>query len=101
MTNKYIKDGCIGVLYSPEYGAGWSTWGKKEMAYDKDLVTAFLDGGKENLLRVTEEKYPNECTLGLSDIKIEWVAQGQRFYIEEYDGYESLKYASSDDFITA
>ena len=30
---KVIRDGKVAVLYSPGYGAGWSTW-----CYNDDLV---------------------------------------------------------------
>ena len=45
---KYIKDGKVGVLVSPGYGAGWSTWGddglRDQLALDSRLVQAKLDG---------------------------------------------------------
>lgn len=34
---KVIRDGKVAVLYSPGYGAGWSTW-----CYNDDLVKTLL-----------------------------------------------------------
>jgi len=91
MTEKYIKDGCIDVLYSPGFGAGWSTWGEPEMAYDRDLVEAFLDGGIKKLSDVTSSKYPDAYQGGIHDIELCWIEQGTMFYISEYDGSESIR----------
>lgn len=101
MADKYVKDGQVGVLYSPGYGAGWSTWGGEELAYDKDLVQAFLEGGAEKLRKVATEKYPGKYQGGLSQIKLEWVPQGMAFRINEYDGYESIEYQSDSSFTQA
>ena len=36
MVEKYYNEnGELGVLYSPGFGAGWSTWSNEELAYDK------------------------------------------------------------------
>ena len=39
MVEKYYNEnGELGVLYSPGFGAGWSTWHNEELAYDKSTV---------------------------------------------------------------
>ena len=101
MTEKYIKDGNIAVLYSPGFGAGWSTWGEPEMAYDKDLVEAFIEGSHAKLQEKAEGKYPNVYLGGLEDVKIEWVPQGVGFRISEYDGSESIEYQNDSSFTIA
>lgn len=101
MTEKYIKDGSIGVLYSPGFGAGFSTWGEPEMAYDKDLVSAFIDGGHLKLREETEKKYPGRYLGGLENVEIEWVPQGVGFRISEYDGNESIEYQHDSSFTIA
>ena len=44
---KYIRDGEVAVLYSPGYGAGWSTWAegseREQLLYDPDIVQLVLD----------------------------------------------------------
>ena len=35
-------DGTFAVLVSPGYGAGWSTWDRKELAYDKRIIEYYL-----------------------------------------------------------
>ncbi len=101
MVEKYIQDGRMGVLYSPGFGAGWSTWGADELAYDADLVRAFIEGGTEALRKITEAKYPDTYMGGLNDIEIEWVPQGVAFRVTEYDGSESIEYRDSAGFMTA
>lgn len=43
MVEKYYnEDGELGVLYSPGFGAGWSTWDRDELAYDRRIVEYWL-----------------------------------------------------------
>ena len=91
---KLIKDGKVAVLYSPGFGAGWSTlaYGDSEqaMAMDRDLVLAFLNGGVDALVKITEQKYPDNYTGGADDVVVAWLPEGTRFDIREYDGSETL-----------
>jgi hypothetical protein len=95
MTDKYIKDGQVAILYSPGYGAGWSTWGVPELAYDKDLVEAYIKDDTEGLIAMAKIKYPDEYLGGADDVKIVWVSQGSTYRINEYDGSESIEYGYS------
>lgn len=99
MCETYCKDGQMAVLISPSYGAGWSTWNVRELAYNKLVVDAFLDY-KEG--RITDDEfeehinslYPNDNIYfgGFDTLEIRWVPFGTRFYVTEYDGYESLTF---------
>src|SRR5258708_5572262 len=95
---KLIRAGKVAVLYSPGFGAGWSTWNTEEgvaefMSMDAEVVQAFLDGGGAAASAVVEKKYPGKycCVLGASDLKVAWLDQGTRFRIDEYDGSESIE----------
>ncbi len=95
MVNKLEKNGQIAVLYSPGYGAGWSTWAhdhEEEFLFDPEVAQAILDGNKELAERLAKEKWPDEYFGGLDDLRVEWVPKGTRFYIHEYDGNESVRY---------
>ena len=102
---KRIENGLVAVLYSPGYGAGWSTWAhdgnEDAMAMDRELVDAFLEGGVNALVKVTEQKYPDNYTGGADDIKVAWLPVGTRFEIHEYDGSESIRTLDSLPFLTA
>ena len=94
MFEKHIVDGKVAVLYSPGFGAGWSTWAygdsEQAMAMDRDLVLAFLNGGVDALVKITEQKYPDNYTGGADDVVVAWLPEGTRFEIREYDGSETL-----------
>jgi hypothetical protein len=90
--DKYVKDGKVAVLYSPNYGGGWYSWNEEvpELLFDADIVKAVLANDAEGAERIAKEKYSGICTAGAADLKIEWLPVGTAFEIEEYDGAESV-----------
>ena len=105
MFEKHIVDGEVAVLYSPRLGAGWSTWARGDseqaMAMDRDLVEAFLEGGVNAVVKVAEEKYPDNYTGGADDLEVVWLPVGTQFRINEYDGSETLITLDEMRFFTA
>lgn len=87
----------IGIIYSPGYGAGWSTWGCEEMALDQELAKAISEGKSYNeIYAIAIKNWPNEYMGGLGDCVVEWVDKGTQFKIEEYDGSESITFNHGD-----
>ena len=103
------------VLVSGGFGAGFSSWEGKELAYDKRVVVFWLEhkDNKEWMRTVNQTKYSSsipqsdankeavaffksigydDCPYlgGFSSIHLEWVEAGQEWVIEEYDGSETL-----------
>jgi hypothetical protein len=99
---KVVRDGKVAVLYSPGYGAGWSTWAEsseREMIlYDPDIVQLVLD--QEAQLITKEELYERvqqiwqlksyESYLSGQELEIAWIPEGELFRVEEYDGNETV-----------
>ena len=92
--DKLVKDGRVAIVISPGYGAGWSTWNEiPDLEKHPVIAQMILDGQKDDL---TEEFLKNLlgvdyiCTLGLLDAMVEWVEEGERDEINEYDGHETL-----------
>lgn len=100
---KVVRDGKVAVLYSPGFGAGWSTWNDvPELTFDPEIIALVEAGkrdeiGKHLLARGYEDFYAG----GAEQLKIEWIPEGYRFKITEYDGSESIELQDSDDWITA
>ena len=97
---KVIRDGKVAVLYSPGYGAGWSTW-----CYNDDLVETLLfhplivekvESGHENeistewLVQQFGKEFEDVYCVGIGQLKIEWLPEGTVFRIDEYDGFETV-----------
>lgn len=91
---KVIRDGKVAVLYSPGFGAGWSTWNTEYMElllFDSRIVEAV-----EKKQEITEEfmlkmlEMVDLCLLGADKLTIEWLPVGTRFYVDEYDGSETI-----------
>lgn len=91
----------IGIIYSPCYGAGWSTWGCAEMALDQELAVAIDLGNSEKVAEIAEKNWPDAYKGGLDDCVVEWVDEGTAFEIEEYDGYESIKWGACHSWLIA
>ena len=88
---KLIRDGKVAVIYSPGFGAGWSTWNTEYPDCDTnaELAQCILDGGDREA--VAKKHYPEAYTGGLDDARIEWLPEGTNYRIEEYDGNESIE----------
>lgn len=91
----YNEKNELGVLYSPEFGSGWSTESYEELAYDKRIVEYWLtehpsrDDMKEFIANIGYKNfYLPMC--GYSDLEIAWIPKGTLFYIENYDGAETI-----------
>lgn len=109
ITDKYIKDGKVGVLYSPGYGVGWSTWANDDQAeflcMDKTLVEMALAGESEGRVEdyLASKDLPEAfmLVLGWRQIVVEWVEAGMLFRVDEYEGNESLGFKHNIDFMSA
>ena len=95
VPTKYTKDGQTAVLVSPGYGAGWSTWGKEVgfLAMDATLVQMKLDGATSETAVAYALGATGETIYGggWDDIKIQYLPEGTKFTILDYDGYETLE----------
>jgi hypothetical protein len=94
------------VLYSPGYGAGWSTWatgdGQPEfLMFDKTLVLMAERNANESEVEeyLQDKGYDYTYMGGWNQIKVAWLSTGSRFFIDEYDGSESIR--TIDDGYTA
>lgn len=113
--NKVIRDGKVAVLYSPGFGAGWSTWSLghgDELVFDSQVVALVEDRDEgrittEQLVALVESYCEraygkNEVYCGgVEDLVIEWMPVGTQFKINEYDGSESIQYKENDYWVTA
>jgi hypothetical protein len=104
MVDKVIRDGRVAVLYSPGFGAGWSTWAAHELSercmFDP-IVVAWVEGGKVGEVPVAHYGDAYFYTGGAEGLEIEWVPVGTAFSINEYDGSESIRYKESDGWTVA
>lgn len=96
--NRYLNDqGKVAVIYSPGYGAGWSTWNTQvgdELVFDPGLVKLILDENYELAIIYAKNKWPGCYTGGLEQAKIEWLSPNTSFEITHYDGYELIGLAN-------
>ena len=98
--NKVVENGLVAVLYSPGYGAGWSTWN-----YDHELdgtllfhpsIVEMVRNNRQNeidedwLVKNLGEEFRYVYCGGAEQLEIEWWPEGTIFRVDEYDGSESI-----------
>ena len=101
--NKLIRKGCVAVIYSPEYGAGWSTWNRKypEILFDPAIVEFVEKDQDEELEVYVTLRYPDIFAGGIVGLKIEWIPEGSFFRVNEHDGAESIELRDRVNWIQA
>lgn len=98
------------ILYSPGYGAGWTTWCsdinvRKFMLEYQPLILALESGTnfEEALIQFkndVKEKFGEEKIPylgGSKQLKVYEVHDGLRIRINEYDGFESVEIENEYD----
>jgi hypothetical protein len=103
VMNKLVDNGKVAVLYSPGFGAGWSTWNQEvpEIIFDPAIVKFVENDQVAELTTYVTLKYPGLYTGGMKDLAIAWVPEGTLFKINEYDGSESIELKENDNWIIA
>ena len=100
---KVIKNGQVGVLISPGYGAGWSTWNHdvdpKVMMMDARIIKAWQAGLLKELGIIDDDDYVYGG--GVSSLTLHWVPIGQEFRVVENDGFEYVQEKEEIDWLTA
>lgn len=101
--NKLIDNGRVAVLYSPGFGAGWSTWnrGVPEIVFDPAIVKFVENDQWAELHTYVTLKYPGLYTGGMKDLAIAWLPVGTEFRIAEYDGAENIEVKEETGWIMA
>jgi hypothetical protein len=109
-VDRLIRDDQVAVLYSPEFGAGWSTWCHEDLAvrlsmtFDPQIADIVDQGGPDWRAKaeaIALVKYPDAYLGGLHDLQVKWLPVGTQFRVLEYDGNESVEISSEVEWITA
>ena len=104
---KVIRDGKVAVIISAGWGAGWSTWhGHKELIFHPKLVE-WVESEQPTVVAIStilkeilgEEEAEHIYLGGVENLKVQWLPEGTKFRIEEYDGAEYVISEYSLDMI--
>lgn len=101
---KVIRDGKVAVLYSPGYGAGWSTWYVPvEGIFHPELIEAVERNATADIIESITKRLFGDSTYagGAEQLEIEWIEEGEMFTIVERNGYESIVYEKDRQYLTA
>lgn len=93
---KVYRDGKVAVLYSSEYGSGWYSDNTyfPECLFAPEIVNWILVGKPRDSIPSVREIFPYasefDFRCSLASLEIEWVETGEEFWIESYDGKETI-----------
>ena len=107
---KVIRDGQVAVLISSGWGAGWSTWhhgSNKEILIFHPKLVELVESNQHNVYTISavlneilDKEEAEGIYLGrVEDLTIQWLPEGIKFRIEEYDGSEYVITEHSLDMI--
>jgi uncharacterized protein len=110
IPRKY-RDDNVAILYSPGYGAGWSTWNddklREGLLYHKELIE-MVEAGKrtkitqkkvQELLGLDKDTYV--CVCGNDQLEVQYIPKRTLFRIETYDGNESIEIYNTNSYEVA
>ena len=99
---KVIREGKVGVLVSPGFGAGFRSWGAPEEAIFSPTLIELVENEKfDEAISFVEKTWKDVYTGGVYDLVVYWIPEGAKFIIEEYDGAESIQLMDETHWITA
>ena len=108
-----IRDGKVGILFSPGFGAGWYSWhGVDALLRDPEVIHLVECRSKapeeerdyytEKIIEYCENTYGTDYYYGgADDLEIEWIELGDKFRITEYDGSEGIEYLTESRWMEA
>jgi hypothetical protein len=99
----YDPQGRVAVLLSHGHGAGWYTWHQiEELVYDPQVVHMVLNkASADDIVSYCDKTYGVDYYDGADGLTIHWVPRGTRFQIDEYDGSETLRLESDQQWLVA
>lgn len=99
---KVVRDNMVAVIITGSYGCGWFSWhGTLSALFDPELVEWIEMGRPEDRLEYFAGKYPEYSLSTLRNLRVQWVVEGERFFIDEYDGFENVIQAASVRWVRA
>ena len=99
---KVIREGKVGVLVSPGFGAGFYTCGyPTEAIFDPTLIGLVENEKWQEAIDYCEKNWNDGYSGGVQDLVVAWIPEGTKFQITEYDGSESLELLDEINWITA
>lgn len=103
MEKYYNEKGQVGVIISPEYGSGWSTYNdnNSQLVFDANLIEAVLNQNITEILTIAENILPNGYFSSVNKLEVVFLEPGTIFRIDEYDGFESIVIYNPSEYFTA
>lgn len=102
MEKYHNEKGQVGVIISPNFGGGWSTWNDNNpwLVFHKPLVKAVLRKNYEEIKVIAEKINPGGY-FSTKDLEVVFLDQGTTFCIQEYDGSESIVIYEPENYFVA
>lgn len=99
--DKVVENGRVAVIYSPGYGAGWSTWADDDNVCFDPILVEWIRNGKNGEPPLDHYGKSAPYAGGLSNAEVAWIPEGTRFEITEYDGSEGFTFIDEREYLIA
>jgi hypothetical protein len=87
----------VPIIYTSDYGAGWSSWNTDVDPCDKELAAMIESGASsKDIIALATEKWPDGFHDGLINASVDWAEPDTVFIIDECDGRERIRYLSEE-----
>lgn len=101
MYKKYTDGDLVAVIVHQDYGTGWyTTHGQEDMLFNPELAQALEahDYRLAGQIILEELRVPfwygkpslEQAESYADELALEWVPRGEKFFIHEYDGRETV-----------
>lgn len=88
--DKRIVNGCVGVVITVSYGSDLHYPQYPHLRFDPKLIDLIVVGLQGDAIQHIQENYPDVYNAMRMKLHVQFIPQGKRFRIEEYDGAEHI-----------
>jgi len=101
---KQLRNGKIAVIHTNKHGGGWYSWHNiTELLFDPTLVEMIeRDADADEIIEYCQTAYDPDGYYDSADsLTVTYVDTSDSFYIDEYDGCETVVLKSTFKWISA
>lgn len=101
-VNKEVRKGKVGLVISSGYGLGWYTYHENEaLLFDPKLIYLLEMNVNRYLIKQYCEASYKDFVWYTPELSVVWLPENTSFYINNYDGLETIITADQQKWLIA